>query len=77
MAINSAVARLLSLDPEKTTQSGAGAGSSFASTSKITTKLDDGTEKHFFMKTGKGKEASVMFEGKTYFQPFLHSLAGN
>ncbi|KAG9639972.1 hypothetical protein KCV04_g6254, partial [Aureobasidium melanogenum] len=52
MSIDSAVAQLLSLDPEKTTLSGAGAGSSFASTSKITTKLSDGTEKQFFMKTG-------------------------
>lgn len=64
MAIDSAVAKLLSLDPKETTISGAGAGSSFASTSKITTRLSDGTEKQFFMKTGSGKEASVMFEGK-------------
>jgi protein-ribulosamine 3-kinase len=63
MTIDSAVAKLLSLDPKETTISGA-AGSSFASTSKITTKLSDGTEKQFFMKTGSGKEASVMFEGK-------------
>jgi len=63
MAIDSAVAKLLSLDPSQTTISGAGAGSSFASTSKITTKLDDGTEKQFFMKTGSGNEASIMFEG--------------
>ncbi|KAI4726426.1 fructosamine kinase [Aureobasidium sp. EXF-10728] len=62
MTIDSAIAKLLSLDPNATTLSSAGAGSSFASTSKITTKLDNGTEKQFFMKTGKGKEASIMFE---------------
>jgi hypothetical protein len=63
MTIDSAVAELLSLDLRETTVSSAGGGSSFASTSKITTKLSDGTEKQFFMKTGSGKEASVMFEG--------------
>jgi protein-ribulosamine 3-kinase len=61
MTIDSAVAKLLSLDPKETTISSA--GSSFASTSKITTKLSDGTERQYFMKMGSGKEASVMFEG--------------
>ncbi|KAG9574796.1 hypothetical protein KCV04_g24384, partial [Aureobasidium melanogenum] len=60
-------------DPEKTTLSGAGAGSSFASTSKITTKLSDGTEKQFFMKTGSGKEASVMFEGEHASLSAIHN----
>ncbi|KAG9951941.1 Ketosamine-3-kinase, partial [Aureobasidium melanogenum] len=73
MSLDSAVAQLLSLDPEKTTLSGAGAGSSFASTSKITTKLDDGTEKQFFMKTGSGKEASVMFEGEHASLSAIHN----
>ncbi|KAH0090532.1 Ketosamine-3-kinase, partial [Aureobasidium melanogenum] len=73
MSIDSAVAQLLSLDPEKTTLSGAGAGSSFASTSKITTKLSDGTEKQFFMKTGSGKEASVMFEGEHASLSAIHN----
>lgn len=36
---------------------------SSASTSKITTTLEDGSEKQFFMKTGSGKEAEIMFEG--------------
>jgi protein-ribulosamine 3-kinase len=63
MTIDSAVAKLLSLDPKETTISSAGGGSSFASTSKITTKLSDGTERQYFMKMGSGKEASVMFEG--------------
>lgn len=59
-----AVTELLRLDPEQTTVSSAGGGSSFASTSKITTKLSDGTEKSFFMKTGKGEDAEVMFAGR-------------
>ncbi|KAI5249470.1 fructosamine kinase [Aureobasidium subglaciale] len=63
MEIDSAVTQLLSLNPRETTVSGSG-GSSFSSTSKITTKLDDGTTKQYFMKTGSGKEASVMFEGE-------------
>lgn len=46
---------------------------SSASTSKITTKLDDGTEKQFFMKTGSGKEASIMFEGMQ-FESTLRNL---
>ncbi len=36
---------------------------SSASTTKITAKTEDGTENVFFMKTGKGKDAEVMFEG--------------
>ncbi|EDU50333.1 phosphatidylinositol-4-phosphate 5-kinase fab1 (PtdIns(4)P-5-kinase) [Pyrenophora tritici-repentis Pt-1C-BFP] len=45
--------------------SSVGGGSSFASTSKIVSQLDDGTQKAFFMKTGSGKEAEVMFEGRS------------
>ncbi|THW94489.1 fructosamine kinase [Aureobasidium pullulans] len=72
MTIDSAVAQLLSLDPKETTVSGSG-GSSFSSTSKITTKLGDGTEKQFFMKTGSGKEASVMFEGEHASLSAIHN----
>jgi protein-ribulosamine 3-kinase len=66
MTIDSAIAKLLALDPKQTTISSAGGGSSFASTSKITTELSDGTEKQFFMKKGLGREASVMFEGDNF-----------
>lgn len=38
---------------------------SSASTSRITSKMPDGSEKRFFMKTGTGKEAEVMFEGSS------------
>ncbi|KAF2790388.1 Ketosamine-3-kinase [Melanomma pulvis-pyrius CBS 109.77] len=65
MKLDPAVIKLLNLDPETTTVSSAGGGGcSSASTSKITSKLVDGTEKCFFMKTGKGKEAEVMFAGE-------------
>jgi hypothetical protein len=64
MKLDSALVKLLQLDPENTTVSSAGGGGcSSASTSKITSKDQDGREKTFFMKTGKGKEAAVMFEG--------------
>jgi protein-ribulosamine 3-kinase len=64
MKLDLAVVKLLGLDPDKTNVSSAcGSGSSAASTSKIVSHLDDGTEKAYFMKTGSGKEAGVMFEG--------------
>lgn len=64
MKLDSAVIALLNLDPENTRVSSAGGGGcSSASTSKITTKLEDGAEKTFFMKTGHGSDAKVMFEG--------------
>lgn len=64
MKLDPAVIELLKLDPDNTTVSSAGGGGcSSASTSKITSKLSDGTEKLFFMKTGRGKDANIMFEG--------------
>lgn len=74
MKLDPVVVDRLGLDPEKTTVSStSGGGSSSASTWKITSQLDDGTEKTFFMKTGNGKEAGVMFQGKRNPQ---HSRAG-
>jgi hypothetical protein len=71
MKLDPAVVELLRLDPERATVSSAGGGGcSSASTSKITCKLSDGTEKNFFMKTGKGEEAEVMFAGMTQ-RPFF------
>jgi protein-ribulosamine 3-kinase len=65
MKLDPVVVDRLGLDPEKTRVSSAsGGGSSSASTWKITSQLDDGTEKTFFMKTGNGKEAGVMFQGR-------------
>jgi protein-ribulosamine 3-kinase len=65
MKLDPAVVRLLDLNPDKTSVSAAGGGgSSSASTLKITSQLDDGTDQTFFMKTGSGEEAQVMFQGK-------------
>jgi protein-ribulosamine 3-kinase len=65
MTLDEAVIKLLKVDPELTSVSApAGAGSSSASTSKISTKDDNGKTKHFFMKTGSGKDAEVMFQGR-------------
>ena len=64
MKLDPAVLELLSLSPSNTTISSAGGGGcSAASTYKITTTLDDGTKKQFFMKCGSGKDAEVMFKG--------------
>ncbi|KAL5114941.1 hypothetical protein ACEQ8H_007188 [Pleosporales sp. CAS-2024a] len=65
MKLDPAVVELLGLDAASTTVSSAGGGGcSSASTSKIVSKLADGTEKAFFMKTGSGHDAGVMFEGE-------------
>ena len=68
MKLDPAVANILGLNPEKTKVSSAGGGGcSSASTSKIVTQLEDGSEKAYFLKTGSGKEAQVMFEGMASF----------
>jgi hypothetical protein len=67
MKLDPAVVKLLDLDVATTTVSSAGGGGcSSASTSKIVSKLQDGTAKVFFMKTGSGEDAKVMFEGRSY-----------
>ena len=65
MKLDAAASKLLRVDPDDTSVSSAGGGSSFASTSKVTCKLSDGTQKAFFMKTGKGEDAQTMFAGMT------------
>ncbi|GAB7355986.1 hypothetical protein MBLNU459_g6614t1 [Dothideomycetes sp. NU459] len=73
MNVDSAVSQLLSLDPAKTTVSShGGGGCSSASTSKITTTLEDGSKKSYFMKTGSGRAAEVMFEGEHASLNALH-----
>ncbi|GAB7339749.1 hypothetical protein MBLNU457_6311t2 [Dothideomycetes sp. NU457] len=65
MKLDSAVVKLLALDPHNTSVSShGGAGMSSASTMKITTTAEDGSKKQFFMKTGKGSEAELMFTGE-------------
>ena len=74
MKIDSALVSLLKLDPAQTTVSGAGGGGmSSASTSKITTKLADGSQMQYFMKTGRGKEAEDMFEGEHQSLNAIHN----
>lgn len=69
MKLDPAVIKLLSLDPSNTTVSShGGGGMSSASTAKITTKLADGSEKKFFMKTASGKDAEIMFQGMPIYQ---------
>jgi hypothetical protein len=64
MKLDPAVVQLLGLEDAATSVSSAGGGGcSSASTSKIVSKLRDGTQKTFFMKTGSGHDAKVMFEG--------------
>jgi len=64
MKVDPAVLKLLQLDADSTSVTSAGGGGcSSASTSKIVSKLSDGTEKTFFMKTGSGRSADTMFEG--------------
>ena len=73
MKIDSAVAKLLSLDASNTSVSAAGGGGmSSASTSKIVTQLSDGSSKNYFMKTGSGKAADLMFEGEHASLNALH-----
>ena len=63
MKLDPAIIRALSLDESLTTVDKHG-GSGFATTAKINTKLKDGTQKHFFLKTGRGKESEIMFKGE-------------
>lgn len=65
MKVDPALVSLLKLDASTASISSAGGGGmSSASTSKISQKLPDGTTKHYFLKTGKGKAAAIMFAGE-------------
>ena len=63
MKLDPAVIRALKLNPS-TAHVASHGGSGFSATAKITTTLEDGSEKYFFMKTGVGEDAKVMFEGE-------------
>lgn len=74
MQLDQAVIELLKLDTSCTSVSSAGGGGcSSASTSKITTQLPDGSTKEFFMKTGHGADAKIMFEGEHASLSAIHS----
>ena len=62
MGVDPALAEALGLDPSTAKMASHG-GSGFASSSKLT-GLKDGKEARFFVKTGSGADAEVMFRGK-------------
>ncbi|KAF2010710.1 Ketosamine-3-kinase [Aaosphaeria arxii CBS 175.79] len=73
--LDPAVVELLKLDSENTSASSAGGGGcSSASTYKIVTKLKDGSKRSYFMKTGRGKDAAMMFEGEHASLEALHAV---
>ncbi|KAL9125148.1 MAG: hypothetical protein Q9217_005605 [Psora testacea] len=73
MKLDAAILRSLSLEPAKTTVASHG-GSGFTTTAKITTTLNDGTRKHFFLKTGQGEDAEVMFAGEHASLNAIHTI---
>lgn len=62
MAVATALAEALGLDPSTAKLSSYG-GSGFAASFKLT-GVRDGKESAFFVKTGRGREAEIMFRGK-------------
>ena len=71
MKLDPAVAELLNVNVEDAQLSSAGGGGcSAASTSKVTCTSPDGKERVFFLKTGSGKAAEIMFEGGSHFRVF-------
>jgi len=67
LKLDPAILKVLSIDASNTTLAAHG-GSGFAFTGKVTSTVD-GKEKLYFVKTGKGKESSIMFAG-TCFHSF-------
>ncbi|KAI4105145.1 MAG: hypothetical protein L6R37_002864 [Teloschistes peruensis] len=73
MKLDTTVIQALSLDPSSTTVKSHGS-SSFNATAKISTTLQDGTQKHLFMKTSPGKNAEVMFRGEHASLNAIHAV---
>ena len=71
MKLDTAIIRSLSLEASKSTIVSHG-GSGFTTTAKITTTFDDGTQRQFFLKTGQGEDAEVMFAGEHASLNALH-----
>lgn len=61
MKLNDAMLEAIGVDPPATRVSSTGALS--ASSSKIVAELPNRKKKQFFVKTGKGEETAIMFEG--------------
>lgn len=73
MKIDPSILRALQLDASKTTVSSHG-GSGFSTTTRISATLKDGTEKQYFMKTGRGTGAGTMFRGEHASLNAIHSV---
>ncbi|KAJ8125507.1 hypothetical protein O1611_g8133 [Lasiodiplodia mahajangana] len=65
--VDPAIIEALSLDP-KTTKLTSHGGSGFASTFKLSSTVN-GKEVNYFMKTGTGPDAALMFRGETHRKP--------
>ena len=73
--VDSAIISLLSIDPAQTkVSSHGGVGMSSASTSKISTTSSDGIPKDFFLKTGSGDMAKMMFLGEHASLNAMHNV---
>jgi len=72
MKIDPAIIRALSLDESLTSVAKHG-GSGFATTAKVSTELKDGSQKHFFLKFGRGKESEIMFKGEQASLNAIHN----
>ena len=73
MKLDPAITRSLSLVHSSTSVKAHG-GSGFSMTAKITSQLDDGSKKEYFLKTGRGKDAEVMFKGEHASLNALHGV---
>ena len=73
MMLDPAIIRALSLDPSSS-RIAPRSGSAFSTTAKVTTTLDDGSEKHYFLKMGPGEDAAVMFEGEYLSLNTIHAV---
>ncbi|KAK7537109.1 Fructosamine/Ketosamine-3-kinase [Phyllosticta citribraziliensis] len=75
MTLDKAVAKAIGVDASTATaSSAAGGGCSSASTSKVTATLPDGSTKNFFMKTGRGSDAEIMFAGEHASLNAIHNV---
>lgn len=67
MKLDPAIISALNLDASATKITSHG-GSGFSSTYQLLTKSSDGTPKKYFVKTGRGEDAAIMFAGMPYFR---------
>lgn len=78
--LDPAVARALSLGPDTVAEVTAHGGSGFSTTAKITATMladadgDGGRKKDFFMKTGSGPDADIMFRGEHASLNAIHAV---